>query len=118
MFFRPDPRIDKVIALLNSLIDLTTKQGAKTVATLADIQAAVAAEKTVEDGIITLLTEVANQLQAALKSNDPVAMQSIVDMIHANTAVLSAAVVANVPPAAPAASVSPSTVVTPPPPAA
>lgn len=66
-------------------------------ATLADITAAVAAEKTVEDSVVTLLQQLAQQLKDALANNDPAAMQAVVDQINANAKALSDAVTANTP---------------------
>lgn len=66
-------------------------------ATLADIQAAVTAEQTVEAGVVTLLQTLSADLKAAMASNDPVALQAVVTQIDANTAALSAAVAANTP---------------------
>lgn len=72
-------------------------------ATLADIQAAVAAEQTVETSVITLLGQLSMELQAAIDSEDPVAMQAVVTAINTNAAALSAAITANTPaPPAPA----------------
>ena len=70
-------------------------------ATLADIQAAVAAETTVENSVVALLQTLSADLQAAIAANDPAAMQTVVDTINANAATLAAAVTANTP-AAPA----------------
>jgi hypothetical protein len=70
-------------------------------ASLADIQAAVAAEQTVEASVVTLLGQLSADLQAALASNDPTAMQAVVDQLNQNAQSLAAAVTANTP-AAPA----------------
>ncbi len=70
-------------------------------ATLADIQAAVAAEKTVEDSAVLLLTDLHSELVAAMAANDPVALQSVVDSLGANTATLAAAIAANTAPPPP-----------------
>jgi hexokinase len=70
-------------------------------ATLADIQAAVAAETEVDSSVEALLVQLSTDLQAAIAANDPVAMQAVVDTMTQNAAALSAAVVANTP-AAPA----------------
>lgn len=66
-------------------------------ATLADIQNAVTAEKTVEDSVITLLQSIAAQLKTALAANDPAALQTIVDSINANASTMANAVTANTP---------------------
>jgi len=64
-----------------------------------NLTAAVNAEKTVEQSVITLLGTLSSELQAALTASgtpDP-AIQSIADQITANTAALAAAVTANTP---------------------
>ncbi len=66
-------------------------------ATLADIQAAVAAEKTVEDSVVQLLGQISQQLKDAIAANDPAAMQAVVDQLDANAKAMSDAVVANTP---------------------
>lgn len=72
-------------------------------ATLADITAAVTAEKTVEDSIVQLLAQVVQMLKDAQASNDPAAIQAVIDTITANTKVMADAVVADTPaPPAPA----------------
>lgn len=68
-----------------------------TMATLNDITAAVAAEKTVEDSVMALLTQVSQSLKDAIASSDPTAMQKIVDDIDAHRKALADAVVANTP---------------------
>lgn len=66
-------------------------------ATINDISAAVAAESTVDDSIITLLNQIVQQLKDAQASNDPAAMDLVVASIQANTKKLSDAVTANTP---------------------
>lgn len=68
-------------------------------ASLDDLTAAVAAESSVEDGVIVLLTNLSAQLTAA--QNDPVKIQSILDGLNANTKKLTDAVTANTPAASP-----------------
>lgn len=69
--------------------------------TLADLQADVIAEATVNQSAITLLQGLKAQLDAAIASGDPAQIQAISDSLEANTAALAAAVTANTP-AAPA----------------
>lgn len=69
-------------------------------ATLADVQAAVAAENTVAQSVVTLLQSLSAQLQAAIAGNDPVALQGLVDSINTQAATMAAAVTANTPAAA------------------
>lgn len=64
-------------------------------ATIQDVQTAVAAQSTVEDSVITLLNGINQQLQAAIAANDPAALDAVVASITANTTKLSNAVAAN-----------------------
>jgi len=64
-------------------------------ATMQDVQNAVAAQQTVEDSVITLLNQVAQQVKDAQTTNDPAALDAVVASIQANTDKLSAAVTAN-----------------------
>jgi hypothetical protein len=94
-------RADQLI--LDSLTQLNRRFDVMTTA-LENLQAAVAAEATVEASVVTLLTNLSADLQSAIASNNPAAIQAVADQITANTATLAAAVSANtVPPAAPAA---------------
>ena len=63
--------------------------------TLDDLLAKVQAEKTVEDSLMTLLTNVSQQLKDA--KSDPVKIQAIADQIDANTKKMADAVTANTP---------------------
>jgi hypothetical protein len=94
-------RTDQLI--LDSLTQLNRRFDVMTTA-LENLQAAVAAEATVEASVVTLLTTLSADLQSAIASNNPAAIQAVADQIAANTATLAAAVTANTPaPAAPAA---------------
>ncbi len=64
-------------------------------ASLDDLKAAVAAEKTVVDGVVVLLNDLSAQLAAAIASGDPAAVQEVLDAINANKQELADAVVAN-----------------------
>lgn len=66
-------------------------------ATIQDVQNAVASESTVDDSIITLLNSIVQQLKDAQASNDPAALDAVVASIQANTQKLSDAVTANTP---------------------
>lgn len=70
--------------------------------TLQDILDKVAKEETVEQSIITLLTSVKAELDAAIASNDPAALQALSDKLDADTKAMSDAVVANTSAAPPA----------------
>ncbi len=73
-------------------------------ATLDDVVAAVAAESTVVDSAVTLLTSLKAALDAAIASGDPTKIQAVSDSIGAQTKTLADAVAANTP-AAPAPTV-------------
>lgn len=66
-------------------------------ATIQDVNAAVAAESSVDDSIVTLLNGIVQQLKDAKASGDPAALDAIVAGIQANTKKLSDAVTANTP---------------------
>jgi hypothetical protein len=66
-------------------------------ATLQDIQNAVAAETTVVGSVTTLLQQLAQQLKDAIAAQDPVALQAVVDAINTNANQLANAVAANTP---------------------
>lgn len=87
------PQLDRI----ERKLDLVLAKETKEMATIADIQAAVTAEKTVEDSVVTLLQTLSADLKAALAANDPAALQAVVDSINTNAAALAAAVTANTP---------------------
>lgn len=66
-------------------------------ATIQDVNAAVAAESSVDDSIIALLDGIVQQLKDAQASNDPAALDVIVAGIQANSKKISDSVVANTP---------------------
>lgn len=66
-------------------------------ATLQDVLAGVQSESDLDDSIITLLTNISQQLKDAQASNDPAAIQSVIDQIDANKKKISDAVTANTP---------------------
>jgi tRNA threonylcarbamoyladenosine modification (KEOPS) complex Pcc1 subunit len=88
-------KLDQILAAL-------TRMEITIMATLKDIQDAVAAENTVVDSAITLLTQIHDELAAAIAANDPAALQAVVDSINAEKQKLADAVVANTPAAPPA----------------
>jgi hypothetical protein len=110
-------------AYVKSMLTAIYNQGAKIMATLADIKAEIAtltadvtAETTAEQSAITLLgglsaqiTNLSAQLATALANDDPAGLQAASDALTAlgtnvttNTAALAQAVTANTPPAPPA----------------
>jgi len=64
--------------------------------TLADLQTQVAANTSLEQSAITLITGLAAQIAAL--AQDPAAIQALATELSASAAALSAAITANVPP--------------------
>lgn len=69
--------------------------------TISDLTAAVAAQNTVEQSLLTLINGLVSQLSAAKAAGDSAGMDTLLSSIQSNTKLLSDAVVANTP-AAPA----------------
>lgn len=91
--FEADPRLDQVLARLITL----TVNSETIMASLADITLAIQQQATVEQGVVALLHELSSELTAAIKAEDPAAVQGVLDLINANTKALSDAVLANTP---------------------
>ena len=66
-------------------------------ANMQDVINEVQDQDTVIDSVVSLLSNISDQLKNVQASNDPTALQSIIDHIDANTKKLSDAVVANTP---------------------
>lgn len=64
---------------------------------ITDLQAAVAAEKTVVDSAVSLLNGLKAQLDAAIAAGDPAALAALSADLGAQTAALAAAVAADTP---------------------
>jgi len=87
----------KLDRIHTALVDLRT-QGSTTMATIADLQAAVAADAAVDSSAIILIQGLAEQIQTLIaQGSDPVALQALVDSINNSTAALADAVTANTP---------------------
>src|SRR5258705_11444576 len=78
---RTDDRLDLIT---NLLIYVILKENS-IMATIQDVSAAVAAESSVDDSIVTLLNGIVQQLKDAQASGDPAALDVIVAGIQANT---------------------------------
>ncbi len=87
---------DKLDLLLNLLIQVIRKEN-YIMATIQDINAAIAAESSVDDSIIALLNGIVQQLKDAQASNDPAALDVVIAGITANTKKIQDAVTANTP---------------------
>jgi hypothetical protein len=79
-----------------------TTQGNKIMNILQDLSAKVAANTTVTESAIALITGLKIKLDDAIASEDPAKLQALSDSLDAETAKLAAAIAANTP-AAPAA---------------
>ena len=91
-FHHIDPDLErKLDGYFNALIS----QQEKIMATLDQLTADVAADTSAVSSAVTLLTNLTASLKAA--GTDPVALKALTDTLEANTAALSAAVVANTP---------------------
>jgi len=98
-----DPTGQQLNRIENKL-DLLLKQEARLMATIQDVQTAVTANTTavtanttVVGSTVTLLQQLTALLKAAIASNDPAAVQGVVDAITANTNALAQEVAANTP---------------------
>jgi DNA-binding FadR family transcriptional regulator len=76
-------------------IDALTKQGAKTMAAIDDLEVQVTAISDAEAAAVALLNGLHQQLADAIASGDPVRVQAAADQLKAKAADLAAAVVAN-----------------------
>ena len=94
----PGNILQTILTNTERLIEMSTT----TTNSLANLQAAVAAETTVNQSVLALLTTLAAELQAASPTGDNPAIDAVVTTMNANAASLAAAVSANTP-AAPAA---------------
>ena len=82
---------------MGQLRDELRKELSRMTAVMDALVAAVSKEDTEIDSAIALLQGITKQLQDALASNDPAAVQKVVDDITAKTQTLADAVVANTP---------------------
>lgn len=64
---------------------------------IQDITDQVTAQRTVIDSAVTLLEELHTELSQAVASNDPAAVQAVLDQLQANTQSLASAVETNTP---------------------
>jgi len=91
----PDARIGQILTAISTL----TVKVDHVMATLADINTALARDEASEAKVLALLTaqaasltDLAAQLATAIAGNDPVAMQAVVDKMNADADALDAAV--------------------------
>jgi hypothetical protein len=81
---------------------LLTSLGESLMATIADLQARVSANTSVIASAVTLIQGFKAQLDAAIATGDPVALQALSDSLAASDQALADAVAANTPASAPA----------------
>jgi hypothetical protein len=86
-------KLDLIIGLLYKVLN---KENIL-MATIQDVSAAVSAESSVDDSIVTLLNGVVQQLKDAQASNNPAALDAVIAGIQTNTKKLQDAVTANTP---------------------
>lgn len=79
------------------LLQRTLKKVNIIMATMQELNAAVQRNTDVEASVETMLQGISQQLKDAKASNDPAAIQAVIDQIDANTKRLSDAVTANTP---------------------
>lgn len=100
----PDPRFDELVTLIQALRQEMkdfrkemTIMASNITDEIALLVTAVSEEKTVEDGMVTLLDGVNAQLTALIAADSvtPAALQSVVDTINTNKAKMADAVARN-----------------------
>ena len=90
-------RIEERLGEIEKLLRSLKRSGDSQMATLADIRAEVEQQQTVIASAVTLLQSLAQMLRDAIASNDPAAIQEIVDMLDQGEHTLAAAVAENTP---------------------
>lgn len=97
---------NELSAELGKIRHAISQTGALIMATLADLQTKVTNNTTVISSALTLIQGLKAQLDAAIASNDPAALQALSDQLDSADSSLAAAVAANTP-AAPAPTPAP-----------
>lgn len=92
-----DPSVIQLLKQLLAKVDLVITKEGTIMAAIDDLEAKVAAEETVQQSVITLLTELKTELDAALATGDTARLQALSAKIDADTQSLAAAVTANTP---------------------
>jgi endonuclease III len=98
LFGRHPPPESTTEVKVDWVIQALTQMEKTIMATLADIQTALATDEAAETKIIGLLNtqaqnikDLSTQLAAAIASGDPAAMQAVVDQMNADAATMTAA---------------------------
>ena len=93
--------IDARLGVIERTLLFLIRQGAFEMATLNEIVAAVEADTAVDESAITLLEQISQMLKDAQASNDPAAMQAVVDMLDRSKQRMADAILKNTPAAPP-----------------
>lgn len=86
-------QLNRIESKMNTLLGIEVAQMAQ----IEDLQAEVNENTDVTQSAITLMNGLSQQLKDALASNDPAAVQAVIDQLDQNTNSLAAAVTANTP---------------------
>lgn len=90
-------RLDNKLRRIENNVDLLVTQQEYIMATMQELQTAVARNHQTEDSVLQLLEGISQQLKDAQASNDPQAIQRLIADIDASTDKLAQAVVRNTP---------------------
>jgi len=100
-FHHPDRETAERLCRIENMLGQILQREGKIMASIQDVNAAVSAQTTVEQSVVILLQNLAQQIKDAQASGDPAALDQVVANINANTKALSDAVAANTPAAPP-----------------
>lgn len=91
-----EQKLDRILSMLATVIQKENIMAGE----LDQLTKDVAAESTVDDSVIALLTGIKAQLDAAIASGNPAALTALSTSLQASQAKMAAAIVANTPAAA------------------
>lgn len=97
VFHHSDAQVEDRLRGVDMKLGLVIKQMEKIMATIADLQAAVARNTDAEASVVTLLRGISQQLKDAKASGDPAALDAVIKQLDDNTTNLGSAVVENTP---------------------
>lgn len=87
-------RIERTLRAIGRRVELVLEV---VMASMDEVRARVEAQRTVTTSVVTLLGDLRRQMEVAMASADPNALQALADQIDANTKALADAVVAHTP---------------------
>jgi hypothetical protein len=82
---------------VSRLLKKILKKEENLMATMQDLRSAVERNTSVDDSVLALLSGISQQLKDAQASNDPQAIQDVINQLDANTQKMTDAVTANTP---------------------